>query len=166
MGERMIRRVRVCMALQLLLIAVAIAPALAARPSIMTPQGSPLHAGEFVVALNKSEIIQVDQPFSELLVGNPKIADVLALTDRTIYVLGHAIGTTNLTIYGPNKRLIAVVDLIVSFDVEGLKVKLFEVLPDEKIEVRTVNGTLLLSGRVTSASHLNEALAIAARFAP
>src|SRR5262249_33463758 len=108
-GDKMVPRVGAYVVLIAAAICVVAAPALAARPSMMTPQGSPLHAGEFVVALNKSEIIQVDQPFSELLVGNPKIADVLALTDRTIYVLGHAIGTTNLTIYGPNKRLIAVV---------------------------------------------------------
>ncbi|MFO1059992.1 MAG: type II and III secretion system protein family protein [Dongiaceae bacterium] len=125
-----------------------------------------LYAGDLIVPINKSEIVQVDQPFTELLVGNPKIANVLALSDRTIYVLGQAVGTTNLTVYGANRKLIAVVNLVVSFDVEGLKAKLYEVMPDEKIEVRSINGTLLLTGQVTSAAHLNEAMAIAQRFAP
>jgi pilus assembly protein CpaC len=148
--------------------ALTLAPAHAANPHqvLGTARGGVLNAGDFVVPINKSEIIQVDQPFAELLVGNPKIANVLALTDRTIYVLGQAVGTTNLTIYGPNKRLIAVVNLVVSFDVEGLKAKLYEVMPDEKVEVRTVNGTLLLSGLITSAAHINRAMSIAARFAP
>jgi pilus assembly protein CpaC len=144
------------------------APALAASPHQLlgTASGGVLNAGDFVVPINKSEIIQVDQPFTELLVGNPKIANVLALTDRTIYVLGQAVGTTNLTIYGPNKRLIAVVNLVVSFDLEGLKAKLYEVMPQEKVEVRTVNGTLLLSGQISSAAHINRAMSIAGRFAP
>jgi pilus assembly protein CpaC len=158
----------VCAILPALLFGVAAAPAPAAapKPLVGTTRGGVLHAGDLVVAVNKSEVVQVDQPFTELLVGNPKIANVLALTDRTIYVLGESVGTTNLTIYGPNKRLIAVMNLVVSFDVEGLKAKLFEVMPDETIEVRSINGNLLLSGHVASAAHLNEAMAIANRFAP
>jgi len=76
------------------------------------------HAGEFHVPLNKSQILRLDQPFTDLLVGNAEVADVLALTNRSIYVLGKTPGSTNLTIYGPGKQLIAVVDLVVGFDAE------------------------------------------------
>ena len=51
------------------------------------------HAGEFVVPINKSQVLQLDVPFADLLVGNSGIADVLALTDRTIYILGKALGS-------------------------------------------------------------------------
>ena len=37
-----------------------------------------IHAGEFVVPINKSQVLKVDQPFTELLIGNPEIADVVA----------------------------------------------------------------------------------------
>ncbi len=124
------------------------------------------HAGEFHVPLNKSQILRIDQPFTDLLVGNAEVADVLALTNRSIYVLGKAPGSTNLTIYGPGKQLIAVVDLVVGFDVEGLKAKLFEIMPDEAIEVRAVNDAIALSGRVSTAERLAQALAVAENFAP
>lgn len=125
-----------------------------------------VHAGEFVVPVNKSQVLRVDQPFTELLIGNPEIADVVALTNQTVYVLGKQLGTTNLTIYGPRRQLLAVLDLIVSYDVESLKAKLHEVMPGEAIEVRPVSGGILLSGVVSNATSLNDALAIARQYAP
>ena len=101
------------------------------------------HAGEFIIPVNKSQVLRLDVPLADLLVGNPEIADVLALTDRSIYVLGKSIGSTSLTLYGQGKTLIAVLDLVVSQDVEGLKARLFELMPEEKIEVRPVNGSRL-----------------------
>src|ERR1044071_3586837 len=123
-----------------------------------------IHAGEFVVPLNKSQVLKVDQPFTELLSGNPEIADVVALTNQSVYVLGKQLGTTNLTIYGAKRKLLAVLDLVVSYDVESLKAKLHDVLPGEAIEVRTVNGGILLSGKVSNETSLSDALAIAEQY--
>ena len=92
-----------------------------------------IHAGEFAVPINKSQVLRVDQPFTELLIGNPEIADVVALTNQSVYVLGKQLGTTNLTIYGPRRQLLAVLDLVVSYDVDSLKAKLHEVMPGEAI---------------------------------
>jgi pilus assembly protein CpaC len=124
------------------------------------------HAGELVVPLNKSQVLKLQQPFVELFVGNPEIADVLALTDQSIYVLGKALGTTNLTIYGPNKSLIGVLDLAVAYDLEGLKAKLHELMPNQKIEVRAANDALVLSGQVANSDDLSRAVQVAERYAP
>jgi pilus assembly protein CpaC len=125
-----------------------------------------IHAGEFVVPINKSQVLKIDQPFTELLIGNPKIADVVALTNQSVYVLGKSLGTTNLTIYGAKRKLLAVLDLVVSYDVESLKAKLHDVLPGEAIEVRAVNSGILLSGKVSNETALNDALAVAEQYAP
>jgi pilus assembly protein CpaC len=125
-----------------------------------------IHAGEFVVPINKSQVLKVDQPFTELLIGNPEIADVVALTNQSIYVLGKNLGTTNLTIYGAGRSLLAVLDLVVSYDVESLKAKLNEVLPGEAIEVRPVSGGILLSGKISNETALSDALAVAEQYAP
>ncbi len=148
------------------LIAAAIAAQAWAQPKIVVQGDVTKHAGEFVVAINKSQILQLDVPFEDLLVGNSAIADVLALTDRTIYILGKALGSTSLTIYGREKKLIAVLDLVVSPDIEGLKARLFEIMPEEEVEIRTANGALVLSGAVSGASTMDDILAVAERFAP
>ncbi|WP_119300651.1 type II and III secretion system protein family protein [Dongia deserti] len=154
--------------LHLIVAASLSAPLTTAQAQVaISPLGEDVvHAGEFVVPVNKSQVLRVDQPFTELLIGNPEIADVVALTNQTVYVLGKRLGTTNLTIYGPRRQLLAVLDLVVSYDVESLKAKLHEVMPGEAIEVRPVSGGILLSGVVSNATSLSDALAIAQQYAP
>lgn len=138
----------------------------AQAPRIVAEGVDSKHAGEIVVPVNKSQILQVDVPFKEVLVGNPDIADVLPLTDRSIYILGKSLGSTNLTIYGSNKQLIAVADLVISLDVDGLKARLYEILPGETVEVRPANNSVILSGTVSSAIKISRILAIAEQYAP
>ena len=65
-------------------------------------------AGELLVPINKSQVIEVDRAFAEVSVGNPAIADVVPLTRRTLYVFGKQLGTTSLTITDDGGDLIAV----------------------------------------------------------
>jgi pilus assembly protein CpaC len=127
--------------------------------------GNGVHAGEFTLPINKSQILRLDVPFRDIRVGNAKVADVMALSDRSIYVLGKAIGSTSLTIFGPGRKLIAVADLNVTFDVQGLKARLFQLLPKEKIEVHPAGGSLILAGNVSSGSVAEQAISIANNYA-
>jgi len=138
----------------------------AAQPTITTLTDKSSFAGDFEIPVNKSQILKVDRPFKDVLVGNPKIADVLPLTNRTLYILGKELGTTSLSIYGPGKSLLAIVDLVVTHNVDGLKAKIFELFPDEKVEVRTVNDSIVLSGPVSSGTRLQSIVALAERYAP
>ena len=67
-----------------------------AQQIVIDPANSK-YAGEFTVATNKSQVLRLDQNFTEVFIGNSDIADVLALSDRTIYVLGKEIGSTSIT---------------------------------------------------------------------
>jgi pilus assembly protein CpaC len=138
----------------------------AAQPQLSIDTGKAGHAGEFVVPVDKSQVLRVDQPYVDLLVGNNAIADVLPLTNQSIYVLGKKLGSTSLTVYGEKKKLLAIVDLVVTYDVEGLKSKLHEVLPNEPIDVRFAGNAVVLQGPVSNAEHVSQALAIADRYAP
>lgn len=144
----------------------AVAQASRNAPEVRIQKRVGLHAGEFIVALNKSQILRLDVPFTNISIGNPKIADVLALTDRTLYILGKGLGSTSLTIFGPKRKLIAVADLIVTYDIEGIKSRLHEFLPAEKLEVRSVGDSVVLSGYVSNAAAADGAMKIASRFAP
>lgn len=144
----------------------AVAQASRNAPEVRIQKRVGLHAGEFIVALNKSQILRLDVPFTNISIGNPKIADVLALTDRTLYILGKGLGSTSLTIFGPKRKLIAVADLIVTYDIEGIKSRLHEFLPAEKLEVRSVGDSVVLSGYVSTAAAADRAMKVASRFAP
>ncbi|RLJ60562.1 pilus assembly protein CpaC [Litoreibacter meonggei] len=118
------------------------------------------------VAINSAVVVESDVPFAELSVANPAIADIATLSDRTIYVLGKSPGRTTLTLLGPDGRLITNVSVRVSPDLSEFKERLREILPGEKIEVRTANDGLVLSGTVSSIAKLDRALDLAERYAP
>jgi pilus assembly protein CpaC len=58
------------------------------------------------------------------------------------------------------------VDVRVAADVTEFKERLRQILPGEKIEVRTANDGIVLSGTVSSAQRLQRALDLAERYAP
>ena len=126
-----------------------------------------LHAGEVLVPINMSQVIQIDEgSFGEVSIGNPEIADVVPLSTSSIYVFGKQFGTTSLTITGERGQVLAVIDLIVSFNIEELKERLHDLVPGQRFEVRPAHDGLVLSGQVASAAALDRALAIANRYAP
>src|SRR5437763_16268890 len=57
-----------------------------------------------VIALNKSKTFRLDQPFSTAVVGAPEIADALPMSDRTLYIQGKKIGTTNVSVFDTSMR--------------------------------------------------------------
>ena len=118
------------------------------------------------VPMNRAVVVESDVPFAELSIANPGIADISTLSDRTIYVLGKAPGRTTLTLLSPDGKLIANVDVNVTPDIAEFKERLQQILPGEKIEVRTANDGIVLSGVVSSTAKLDRALDLANRYAP
>ncbi len=118
------------------------------------------------VPMNRAVVVESDQPFAELSIANPSIADISSLSDRSIYVLGKSPGTTTLTILDGQGQLITNVDVRVAADVTEFKERLRQILPDEKIEVRTANDGIVLSGTASSTARMQRALDLAERYAP
>ncbi|HSX56645.1 MAG TPA: type II and III secretion system protein family protein [Sphingomonas sp.] len=140
-----------------MLAAPAAAQGIAAAPG--------MSAGEIVVPVNKSQVVVADRPFTKVLIGNPEIADIVPLTNRSVYVLGKKQGTTSLTIYDRNNTLITVIDVSVGADVVSLRRQLSELLPDEAIAVRASGDSVVLSGTVSSGPAADRAKQIAATYA-
>ena len=118
------------------------------------------------VPMNRAVVVESDVPFAELSIANPGIADISTLSDRSIYVLGKAPGRTTLTLLSPDGQLISNVDVHVTPDIAEFKERLQQILPGEKIEVRTANDGIVLSGQVSSTAKLDRALDLANRYAP
>lgn len=120
----------------------------------------------FQVPLYKSRILQLRTPVAQVSVGNPEIADILIFQARQVYVVGKALGTTNVVLWDRNNRVVAAVDVEVTHDLATLKQKLYQLLPNENIQVRSSNGIIALSGEVSSVVKMDTALKLASSFAP
>src|SRR5438045_2855328 len=98
-----------------------------------------------VVGLGKSKLVELPSPYSDVMIADPKIADILPLNNHSVYVVGKAMGGTALTVYGAGKRVIYSSDVLVSADLESFKARLHEVLPREtNVSVGTANQSILL----------------------
>lgn len=122
---------------------------------------------EVTVAAGKSQVLQLPIPYSDLMVADPKIADVMPLTDRSVYVIGNAMGSTGLSIYGPGRHMIAAVNVVVSVDLESFKSRLHDILPEERdVAARAAGESLVLSGTVSSPAALEQIMTLANTYAP
>lgn len=117
------------------------------------------------VTINKSETVRLDSAFKEVLVGNSEIADVMPLTDKSIYVLGRQIGTTRLAILDSAKNIMGLVDVEVTYDLDSLRKTLKSEVPLADIKVKSINGKLLLTGVVPDTPSLKRVMTLAKQIA-
>lgn len=150
----------------------AIAAALALAAATLAPaahaqyaSAGGVHAGQLDVPLNKSQTVTLDRPFGRAMIGSEEIADIMPISDRSIYVLGKKMGTTSLTVYDKGGRVITIVDIAVGPDVVTLRRQLSELMPGENISARISNDAVVLSGVVSSAVAAQNAVQIAGTYA-
>jgi pilus assembly protein CpaC len=117
------------------------------------------------ITAGKTQDVRVDAPFSDIVVGDPEVADVTPLTDHSISILGKKIGTTRVSLYGEGKRTVGIFDIEVSYDVTRLALELNRVTGGG-LRVSSVNGRIMLSGTAPDAVTLDRAVVIARQFAP
>jgi len=118
--------------------------------------------GRFVnVPLYKSRLISLDAPATRVSVGNPDVADILILRATQLYVLGKDLGTTNVLLWDRDDVLIDTIEVEVTHDLQSLKKKLFDLLPNERIEVHSAQRNIILSGNVSNVTNMDAALKIA-----
>jgi pilus assembly protein CpaC len=143
---------------------VAISTSAEAQGRVINVSGGN-RVGKLSVTLGQSETIRVTESFADIVVGDAETADVAPLTDKSLYVLGKKLGTTNITLFDDAKQVIAVIDVNVTHNLSGLKQALQEAVPGANIRVRSINGRVLLDGSVPSAPAAEKAVSIARDFA-
>lgn len=129
-----------------------------------------LRGGTLEVPLNKSQVVTADRPIAKALIGGSNepdklIADVVPITNRSVYVLGKNMGTTSLTLYDAGGRVISVIDVAVGPDVIALTDQYRKLLPGEPIEANISNDSIVLTGMVNSAGAADRAAQLARAYA-
>lgn len=116
------------------------------------------------IFIGKSEDVRTDTSFIDIVVGDPQVADVNPLTDRTLSILGKRNGTTRVSVYAEGKKLIGVFDVEVVFDTTLIQSEIRKRFPYANLRVSAVNGRIMLSGTSPDAPTLDRAVTIAKQF--
>jgi pilus assembly protein CpaC len=121
--------------------------------------------GAVRVTQGKSETLRTSRSFVDLVVGDPEVADVMPLTDETLYVLGKKIGTTNVSVYDASKQLVGVIEIEVGYNTPRLAADI-AVKGPTAARVGSANGRTVLSGDMPDAVAAAEVVALAKQYGP
>ncbi len=157
---------RLVAVLMLGLAAGALLPADADAQQRLVQLVGPKRTGMVTVNIGKSEDVRTDASFTDVVVGDPEIADVNPLTDRSVSILGRKNGTTRVSMYGEGKKLVGVFDVGVTYDTSFLAAEIARRFPYAKLRVSAVNGRIMLSGTSPDGPTLDKAVSIAKQFVP
>ncbi|MCA8256848.1 type II and III secretion system protein family protein [Burkholderia sp. AU31624] len=140
----------------------AAAPAAAAGP-LRGPNcvGAVRESTSVSVPLGKSLLVPMPEPVRNRTIGNPAVAQATMVSPQTLYILGLAVGTTNMIVQGKSGAC-RVIDVAVGADAGGLQASLMQLMPSERdIHVSTAAGTIVLAGTVSSSMAAQQAMQIA-----
>ncbi|MGZ3835767.1 MAG: pilus assembly protein N-terminal domain-containing protein, partial [Mucilaginibacter sp.] len=122
------------------------------------------------IGLNKSRLITLDRNIVEISQGNSAIADFPVDTEAAetsfmppnqILIRGKSLGTTSLYLWGDKQKVVQMLDIEVTHDLDSLKSKLNELLPNENISVRSSQKNIVLSGEVSTLANMQAAIDLA-----
>lgn len=124
-------------------------------------------ATELRLPVGRSLIVSTTAPLEQVVTGAPDVADIKLLSAQRVLILGIKPGYTNLVFRQRGSEQVALVNVVVGYDRNGIKQKIFEAMPsEERIEVRDSNDRVILAGQASSAVAMDMALAIARSFVP
>lgn len=136
-----------------------------AVPMISAQAGKTAQALDLV--LGKSTVVDVPVAIKRASLADPAIADAIVLSPTQIYVTGKGYGSTNLTLWGKDDRILVIFDVEVALDVARLKERFKRLLPDEtNLQLVSSNDHLTLAGTISSPAKLTQALAVAEAYSP
>ncbi len=121
-------------------------------------------SGQLVLEVHKGQLIRLERPAAAVFVADPEVADVQAHSPTLVYVFGRRSGSTTLFAVDDNEDVLLRREVVVEHNLSGLQGVLKEVAPDSRIEVRSVDGGIIVEGGVRDPVKAQELREIAGRY--
>jgi pilus assembly protein CpaC len=116
------------------------------------------------LGIGKSVAIDLPADIKDVLVADPKIANAVVRSSRRVYMIGVAVGQTNIFFFDADGKQIAGFDIAVTRDLNGVRAALKQSMPDSDIHIEGVGADgVMLSGTAASTADSQHAFEIAAR---
>ena len=113
------------------------------------------------LGIGKSMVVDLPRDVKDVLVADPKIANAVIRSAQRAYIIGGAVGQTNVVFFDADGQQIASYDIAVKRDLNGVRAALRQSLPG--IQIEGVGDSVILTGSVSSPVEAQQAGEIAAR---
>ncbi len=113
------------------------------------------------LGVGKSVVVDFPRDVKDVLVADPKIANAVVRSAQRAYIIGAAVGQTNVVFFDADGQQVASYDIAVKRDLNGVRAALRQTLPG--IAIEGVGDGVMLTGSVSSPIEAQQAGDIAAR---
>ncbi|GLH77388.1 secretin [Bradyrhizobium sp. SSBR45G] len=113
------------------------------------------------LGIGKSVVVDFPQDVKDVLVADPKIANAVVRSARRAYIIGAAVGQTNVVFFDGEGQQVAAYDIAIKRDLNGVRQALSQSIPGVKID--GVGDGVILTGSVSSPVEAQQAGEIAGR---
>ena len=113
------------------------------------------------LGIGKSVIVDLPRDVKDVLVADPKIANAVVRSSQRAYIIGGAVGQTNVVFFDADGQQVASYDIAVKRDLNGVRTALRQSMPG--IQIDGVGDSVMLTGSVSSPVEAQQAGEIAAR---
>src|ERR1700681_4915887 len=113
------------------------------------------------LGIGKSVIIDLPRDVKDVLVADPKIANAVVRSAQRAYIIGAAVGQTNVVFFDADGQQVAAYDIAVKRDLNGVRAALKQTVPG--IQIEGVGDGVMLTGSVSSPIEAQQAGDLAAR---
>jgi pilus assembly protein CpaC len=113
------------------------------------------------LGIGKSMVVDLPRDVKDVLVADPKIANAVIRSPQRAYIIGGAVGQTNVVFFDGDGQQIASYDIAVKRDLNGVRAALRQSMPG--IQIEGVGDSVLLTGSVSSPVEAQQAGEVVAR---
>jgi pilus assembly protein CpaC len=146
----------------------ALTPVLASDYRAVAPVAAAdgqMNARFLALGIGKSVVIDLPRDIKDVLVADPKIANAVVRSSQRAYIIGAAVGQTNIVFFDSAGQQIAAYDIAVKRDLNGVRAALKQTLPNADIQIEGIGDGVMLSGSAASPIEAQQAGDLAARLA-
>jgi len=122
-----------------------------------------MNARYLALGIGKSVVIDLPLSIKDVLVADPKIANAVVRSAQRAYIIGVAVGQTNIVFFDSAGQQIAAYDIAVKRDLNGARAALKQTLPNADIQIEGLGDGVMLSGSAASPIEAQQAGDLAAR---
>ena len=98
------------------------------------------------LGIGKSIVIDLPRDIKDVLVADPKIANAVVRSAQRAYIIGAAVGQTNIVFFDSAGQQIAAYDIAVKRDLNGVRAALKQILPNADIQIEGLGDGVMLTG--------------------
>jgi pilus assembly protein CpaC len=122
-----------------------------------------MNARFLALGIGKSIVIDLPRDIKDVLVADPKIANAVVRSAQRAYIIGAAVGQTNIVFFDSEGQQIAAYDIAVKRDLNGARAALKATLPNADIQIEGLGDGVMLSGSAANPIEAQQAGDLAAR---